>query len=88
MGEGDAKRAAFYVGNAISMLVICGVVLCIVAHLFLTPMLRFFGSTQDILGYARTYTAITAFGFPFLILALSIRMTFTGVSSAWMTLLS
>lgn len=69
MGEGDAKRAAFYVGNAISMLVICGVVLCIVAHLFLTPMLRFFGSTQDILGYARTYTAITAFGFPFLILA-------------------
>ena len=45
------------------------IVLCIVTHLFLTPMLQFFGAPDNVLGYAKTYTNITSFGFPFLILA-------------------
>ena len=44
-------------------------VLCIITHLFLTPMLQFFGAPDNVLGYAKTYTNITSFGFPFLILA-------------------
>ncbi|MFQ8841911.1 MAG: MATE family efflux transporter [Clostridium fessum] len=31
-------------------------------------MLRFFGSPDNVLAYAKTYTGITALGFPFLIL--------------------
>lgn len=69
MGRGDAKRAIYYIGNCVTMLVSCGVVLCIVSHLFLTPMLQFFGAPDNVLGYAKTYTNITSFGFPFLILA-------------------
>ena len=69
MGRGDSKRAIHYIGNAAAMLVSCGIILCIVTHLFLTPMLQFFGAPDNVLGYAKTYTNITSFGFPFLILA-------------------
>lgn len=69
MGRDDAKRAIHYIGNSVTMLISCGVVLCIVSHLFLTSMLQFFGAPDNVLEYAKTYTSITSFGFPFLILA-------------------
>ncbi len=68
MGRGDREKAVYYVGNAAVLLFGCGVVLCIVVQLFLTPLLRFFGSPDNVLDYARTYTGITSLGFPFLIL--------------------
>lgn len=67
MGEGKKEKAVYYVGNAASLLFICGVVLCIFVELFLKPLLIFFGSPDDVLSYATTYTRITAIGFPFLI---------------------
>ncbi|MFR7662144.1 MAG: MATE family efflux transporter [Coprococcus sp.] len=69
MGAGRKKEAAAYMGNALQMLVSCGIVLCIIVRLFLTPMLLLFGATDQVLDYARTYTGITSLGFPFLILA-------------------
>ena len=69
MGAGRKKEAATYMGNALLMLVSCGIVLCIIVRLFLTPMLLLFGATDQVLDYARTYTGITSLGFPFLILA-------------------
>lgn len=69
MGEGDKEKATHYIGNASVLLVTCGIVLCLVVQLFLTPMLKFFGSPDNVLDYARTYTRITSIGFPFLIFA-------------------
>lgn len=67
MGKGDKKLAAYYMGNAIAMLVLCGIVLCVFTEIFLKRLLNFFGSPDDVLNYAMTYTRIVAFGFPFLI---------------------
>lgn len=67
LGAGESKKAAKYAGNAISMMVICGLMLFLAVTLFMTPMLKFFGATAEVLPYAETYTRITAFGFPFLI---------------------
>lgn len=67
-GRGEKEKAVFYLGNAAAMLVICGLVLGVVTELFLEPMLRFFGSPEDVLGYAKEYTRIIALGFPLLIL--------------------
>ncbi len=67
MGEGKKEKAVYFMGNAASMLVICGLVLCLVTNLFLEPLLKFFGSPDNVLGYAKTYTRIVSFGFPFLI---------------------
>ncbi len=68
MGRDEKETAGHYIGNAITMMVSVGVILCVITQIFLTPMLKFFGSPNDVLGYAETYTGITAFGFPFLII--------------------
>ena len=68
MGAGDKEKAAYYAGNSATMQILCGTVLCLIAEIFLTPLLKFFGSPDNVLGYASTYTRIVAFGFPFAIL--------------------
>ena len=68
MGRGDREKAPYYIGNAVSMLVLCGLILCIIALLFLTPLLKMFGSPDDVLPYAKDYVSITAIGFPFMLL--------------------
>ncbi|MBR6384943.1 MAG: MATE family efflux transporter [Ruminococcus sp.] len=68
MGRGDTKRAGFFAGNSISMLIISGTVLSAVTLVFLTPLLKLFGSPDDVLPYAQDYVRVTALGFPFLIL--------------------
>lgn len=68
LGRGEKEKAIHFVGNALVMLFICGTVLCIVAQLFLTPMLLAFGAPLDVLPYAESYVRITSLGFPFLLL--------------------
>ncbi len=68
MGCGKKEKAPFYIGNAVVMLIISGVVLCAVTVIFLTPLLKLFGSPDNVMPYAEEYVKITAFGFPFLIL--------------------
>ncbi|MBP3760301.1 MAG: MATE family efflux transporter [Ruminococcus sp.] len=68
MGRGDTKRAGFFAGNSISMLIISGTVIALTTLLFLTPLLKLFGSPDDVLPYAQEYVKVTAIGFPFLIL--------------------
>ena len=69
MGRKEKEQAVHYMGNAAFLLFALGVALCIVTQIFLTPMLRFFGSPDSVLAYAATYTRITSAGFPFLILS-------------------
>lgn len=68
MGRGEREKAPYFVGNAVVMMVICGVVLLTVTKLFLTPLLVLFGSPAEVLPLAEEYVGITAWGFPFMIL--------------------
>ena len=68
LGGGDREMAVHYIGNAAVLLFGCGTLLAVLVELFLTPLLIFFGSPAEVLEYAKTYTGITAIGFPFLIL--------------------
>ncbi len=68
MGRGDTKRAGYFAGNAFTMLIASGVVIMLITFAFLTPLLKLFGSTDNILPYAQDYVFVSAFGFPFLIL--------------------
>lgn len=70
MGRREPEHAKSYVGSAISMLAILGVILCVAVQLFLRPMMLLFGATQDVIDYACTYTRITSIGFPFLIVTI------------------
>lgn len=69
MGHGDEEEAVHELGNAAVAMFGCGILLWIVTQLFLHPMLRFFGTPDNVMGYAAVYLRITSFGFPFLIMA-------------------
>ena len=69
LGSGKKDKALYYIGNSAILLFLSGVVLCAIAQIFLTPMLKFFGSPENVLGYAKTYTRYISIGFPFLIFA-------------------
>lgn len=69
MGAGKEDRAEKFVGTAILMMVVIGIVLCAVVRIFLEPMMYAFGATDEILNYSLIYTGITSLGFPFLILS-------------------
>ena len=69
MGKGEKDKAVYYMGNALVMLFSCGLVLCLFTQLFLKQLMQFFGSPDDVLQYAMTYTRIVSFGFPFVIFA-------------------
>ena len=68
LGMGNKKRAGFFAGNAITMLLASGIVITAITLAFLTPLLKFFGSPSEVLPYAQEYVRVTAIGFPFLIL--------------------
>ena len=67
MGRKEHEKAVHYMGNAAVLLFGLGLILCVGTQIFLTPMLRFFGSPDSVLSYAIVYTRITSIGFPFLI---------------------
>lgn len=69
MGSGDTKRAAYFIGNAATLLFGGGVVLCVITQLFLPQILYLCGAEDGpVFDYAEVYVRITAIGFPFLIL--------------------
>lgn len=68
LGAKKEEDAAKAVGNATVLLCAVGVLISICVLLFLRPLMRAFGATDEVLDYAVTYTGITAYGFPFLIL--------------------
>ena len=67
MGRGNKDGAANYIGNASVMMVGFGVIMLVIAQIFMRPMLTLFGAPADVMPYAIEYTRITAIGFPFLI---------------------
>ena len=68
MGKGNKEAAPYFVGNAITMLILWGTILLVISQLFLEPLLILFGSPADVLPYAVPYVRITSIGFPFLLL--------------------
>ena len=67
MGRGDKTTAAKYVGNAIVYMAIFGILLVVVVLTFLEPLLLLFGTTEQVMPYAKTYLGITVFGLLFAI---------------------
>jgi putative MATE family efflux protein len=70
LGKKDYERASNIVGNSIIASFALGCFAAIMVFIFLNPILRIFGATQNILPFARDYLFILTFGFiyfPFLV---------------------
>lgn len=62
LGQKDYATAERVLGNCVTMNVIFGLVLTIVAYTFLDPILIFFGGSDATIGYARDYMEIIILG--------------------------
>ena len=71
LGRGNPEKAKTVVGTSVSSLFIIGVILTILIHIFLEPLMYAFGSTDEILPYAKTFASISSLGIPFLLLSIS-----------------
>ena len=70
LGRGEKERAPQFMGSALSMLAICGILLCLITEIFTTPILIAFGTPDDVFPYAEEYVRAVAVGFPFLLLTI------------------
>jgi putative MATE family efflux protein len=69
LGKGEKDTAGRIAGNALGMGLTIGVILMLLALVFLSPMLNLFGATDTNMPLAADYTFIVLFGIPFQILA-------------------
>ena len=69
MGRGETEKAGYFIGNAITTMIIGGIILTLITESFLEPILIACGATENILPYAIEYSKICALGYPFFILA-------------------
>ena len=67
LGAGKRDSAQKFIGNAITLLVFFGTLLGICVFIFVDPLIRLCGATNDVFPFAHTYTQICAIGFPFLV---------------------
>lgn len=70
MGRGNKEKAQRIAGTAFGSLLISGILICVLARIFLKPLILLFGATPLVLDYAMDYVGITSFGMPFYILTI------------------
>lgn len=68
LGKREPEHAARLVGNGILLMAGAGLLYFVIGELFLTPLLRVFGTTAEVMPYARQYAWVVLIGMPFLIL--------------------
>ena len=80
MGQKDHRRATSVLHHAAILLAFNGVLLTCVTLVFLDPVLRFFGASEDTLPYARDFMRIILYGNPiaYLFVGLNNVMRATG----------
>lgn len=68
LGQREEKKARSIVGNGMTLMILCGIVITVISQILLRPLLTAFGGRGQTLEYAVEYTRILAFGFPLAIL--------------------
>lgn len=69
MGEGDEEQAEHALGNAFSFGVLASLILAVCGLLFLDPLVKLFGASENTIGYAKQYTAFILPATPFNLLS-------------------
>ena len=75
LGRGKRDIAEKLIGNSITLSLILGAFITIIALIFLNPILNIFGASDNTLIYAKQYITIILFGCTFNILSFSLSST-------------
>ncbi|MFW6213690.1 MAG: MATE family efflux transporter, partial [Spirochaetota bacterium] len=71
LGSGDREGARRAAGTAFTLAILSSALLTVIGLIFLTPILRIFGATDEIIGYSREYLATVLPGAVFVATAIS-----------------
>lgn len=77
-GAGDNKKVSRYSGNSISLAVVIGIIIAVVAHFVSTPLLKVIGTPDNIIDLSSSYVNILYYAVPFQMLS----NNFTAISRA------
>jgi putative MATE family efflux protein len=64
LGEGRKDKAERFLGNGFALNLSISVTLAVLGLVFLDPMLRLFGASEEVLPYARAFTRVVLLGTP------------------------
>ena len=67
LGQGDSEGAGKVTGNSITLMIISGLFVSVIAIIFLKPLMIFFGGSDTVLSYSIEYAGILLIGCPFFI---------------------
>ena len=65
LGAGNREKSEEIAGNGLTIMALSGVTLMVIFLVFLTPLLRLFGATDEIMGMSKDYAFIVVLGIPF-----------------------
>lgn len=88
LGKGDRGHAEKILGNSVSFLVVCTVILMVFFYTFQKPLLYLFGASDATIGYATDYLSIYLAGTLFVELALGLNAFIICQSQAGTAMLS
>lgn len=66
LGSGERDKAYKTAGNAILLSMVLGIAFSVITFIFMDPLLKLFGASEDILPLAKEYFSIVLFGLPLL----------------------
>lgn len=65
LGEKKREEAEKIMGNALTLMVVISILLSILSMIFLTPLLKLFGASNEVLPYAKDYIQVLIIGSTF-----------------------
>lgn len=68
-GKNNTEDTHKSIGTGITVGLVISLILTAISFIFLSPILKFFGATVDIMPYAKEYSTFILAGFPFFLLA-------------------
>ena len=71
LGSGNRDKAYKAAGTALSVSIIIGLIMMIGGTLYLDQILRLFGASDTLIGYARSYLSVILFGVPLISFAMT-----------------
>lgn len=72
LGERNEKKAEKTLSNVFILSLVTGIIIMALGLLFLEPLLKLFGTTENIMPYAKDYAGIILIGTPFSMLGISL----------------
>ncbi len=72
LGEKNMNEAEQTLGTVFFISIVVGIVMAVLAFVFLTPLLNLFGATESNFTYAYNYASITIIGTPFILVGIGL----------------